>query len=201
MQPPSETTDPLSRLMESFQKLPGVGPKTAQRLAFYVLKQPEVFASSFAQALITAKESVKPCPICFHLSSQAPCEICQSKHRLQQQVCVVADPRDVFALERTQEYRGLYHVLGGVISPLDGIGPEQLNIKSLLERTLTLDEIILALPPTTEGDTTSLYLAKLLAPLKITVSRIAFGLPVGGDLDYADSLTITRALQGRQLVS
>ena len=196
-------TPPLAKLIDTFQKLPGVGPKTAQRLAFHVLKQPSDFSQQFAHALTEAKASIRECSVCHNLTANDPCEICSNTSRHQHQVCVVAQPQDLMALERTHQYRGLYHILGGVISPLEGRGPDQLNMESLLKRCPVdssddgLKEVILALPPTTEGDTTSLYLARLLKPLGLQVTRIAFGLPVGGDLDYADQLTITRALEGR----
>ncbi|MDX2084246.1 MAG: recombination mediator RecR [Candidatus Melainabacteria bacterium] len=209
-------TPPLASMVEAFQKLPGVGPKLAQRLAFHMLRQPNDFMDGFVQALLHAREQVHPCPVCFNLSGQSPCEICVNPHRQRQALCVVADPRDLLAVEKARTFSGLYHVLGGLISPLDGIGPEQLKIRELIRRlnpsldeTLSqqlpagndypaVTEVILALPPSTEGDTTSLYLTRLLKPLEVTVSRIAFGLPVGGDLEYADSLTLSRALAGRQ---
>jgi recombination protein RecR len=199
-------TLPLAQLIEAFQKLPGIGPKSAQRLAFHVLKLPDDDVRHFSRVLIQAKEQIGYCQICCNLSSQSPCEICKQPNRKTSLLCIVSEPRDVFALERTGEYHGLYHVLGGLISPLEGIGPEELKIRELISRLgnpqlPTPTEIILALPPSVEGDTTSLYLAKLIKPLDLPLSRIAFGLPVGGDLEYADALTITRALQGRQAVS
>ncbi|MGE0200975.1 MAG: recombination mediator RecR [Candidatus Melainabacteria bacterium] len=222
------TSQPLNRLIDAFRKLPGVGPKSAQRLAFHVLKQPPELAQDLAQALVDARTRVGFCGVCFNLSGQSPCEICASRSRHRHQVCVVAESRDLFALERTHEYRGLYHVLLGLISPLDGIGPEDLKVQALISRLqasqavpvtpdgqpapestdadttppVPIEEVILALPPSIEGDTTSLYLAKLLKPLQaampLRVTRIAFGLPVGGELEYADSMTLVRALQGRQ---
>ncbi len=199
-------TAPLARLIEEFQKLPGVGPKSAQRLAFHMLRQPSEAITMFSQALLNAKEQIVFCPVCFNLSSRTPCEICAQPQRGQDAtlICVIADPKDLFALERTNEYRGSYHVLHGMISPLEGIGPEDLKIRELMARlaerpvTDNVLEVILALPPSIEGDTTSLYLSRLLKPLGVKLTRIAFGLPVGGDLEYADTLTITRALQGRQ---
>lgn len=195
-------TLPLARLIEEFQKLPGIGPKSAQRLAFYMLKQSSRDVENFSNALLEAKAKIGYCERCYNLSSQTPCEICQNATRQVHLVCVVSEPRDLYALERTGEYKGTYHVLGGLISPLEGIGPEDLKIRELLARLSApeLQEIILALPPSIEGDTTSLYLAKLIKPLGVKLTRIAFGLPVGGDLEYADSMTITRALQGRQEV-
>jgi recombination protein RecR len=201
-------SQPLTHLIEAFQRLPGIGPKSAQRIAFHMLKMPMAEVQQFTQAVVQAKEQIASCPVCFNLSSLSPCEICRNPNKQKNLLCVVCDPRDVFAIERTGEYQGLYHVLGGLISPLEGIGPEDLKIRELLARFMPSEtnpvpptEIILALPPTVEGDTTSLYLVKLIKPLDIPVSRIAFGLPVGGDLEYADSLTISRALQGRQAVS
>lgn len=252
-------TIPLARLIEEFQRLPGVGPKSAQRLAFYVLKQSSEDVRRFARALVNAREQVGYCQRCYNLSAQAVCEICCQKGRKREILCVVAEPRDLYALERTQEYKGLYHVLQGLISPLEGVGPQDLKIRELLNRlgpsgslefqtstpseenqaeytskptapesivTLSvtghatstetkigfmphdsdhnypvIQEVILALPPSIEGDTTSLYLARLLKSIPdLKLTRIAFGLPVGADLEYADNLTITRALQGRQLV-
>lgn len=198
----SSYTLPLARLIEEFQRLPGIGPKTAQRLAFYILKQSTADVESFSEALLQAKEKIRHCEVCFNISSQSPCELCLTPNRNHKMVCVVAEPRDVFALERTGEYRGSYHVLEGLISPLEGINPDDLKIKELIARLgqQEIEEIILALPPSIEGDTTSLYLSKLIKPLGMKLTRIAFGLPVGGDLEYADSMTITRALQGRHEV-
>lgn len=202
-------TPPLAHLMEALATLPGVGPKTAQRYAFHLLReQNSEQALQLAQAIVHATEAIGACSVCNHLSAQNPCELCTAPNRNNHKLCVVADPREVFALERTHQFDGRYHILGGVIAPLDGVGPEQLKIRELLNRLSSKEnassddsnavmEVILALPPTTEGDTTSLYLARLLKPLGVKVSRIAFGLPVGGDLDYADNLTLSRALQGR----
>ncbi|MBY0449135.1 MAG: recombination mediator RecR [Cyanobacteria bacterium] len=197
-------TLPLVRLIEAFQKLPGVGPKSAQRLAFHVLKQSSDDVGQFAEILKEAKAQIRECPECFNLSGQSPCEICRNKSRDANTLCVVAEPSDIFALERTGEFRGLYHVLHGLISPLHGIQPEDLKIRPLLARlgeANPIREIILALPPSIEGDTTSLYLSRIIQPLGISLTRIAFGLPVGGDLDYADNLTISRALAGRVPIS
>lgn len=197
---------PLQRLIETFQRLPGIGPKSAQRMAFHVLKQSREWVTSFASAMVEAKDQIRPCGVCFNLSNQSPCEICTSSNRNRSLLCVVAEPGDLFALERVGEFQGLYHVLGGLVSPMDGIGPGDLKIQALVDRLSStqeplIQEVILALPPSTEGDTTSLYLDKLLKPLPLKMTRIAFGLPVGGDLEYADSLTLRRALQGRQVVS
>ncbi len=195
-------TLPLARLIEEFQKLPGIGPKSAQRLAFHVLKQPHEDVRNFSDALLDARDKIGYCQRCFNLSAQSVCEICSQPGRKQNLLCLVSEPKDLYALERTGEYKGFYHVLQGLISPLEGIGPEDLKIKELLARLSDpgVEEIILALPPSIEGDTTSLYLSRLIKPLGVRLTRIAFGLPVGADLEYADSMTITRALQGRQAV-
>ncbi|BFM38374.1 recombination protein RecR [Synechocystis sp. LKSZ1] len=181
------------------QRLPSIGPKTAQRLALHILKRPEAEVQLLAQALIEAKQKVGLCQTCFHLSAESMCEICRNPHRQSDTLCVVADSRDVIALEKTREYGGKYHVLGGVISPLDGIGPEQLTVQALVQRVNqgTIKEVILALSPSVEGETTTLYVGKLLQPFT-KVTRIAFGLPVGGDLEYADEVTLARALEGRR---
>ncbi|MEO0457102.1 MAG: recombination mediator RecR [Cyanobacteria bacterium P01_A01_bin.114] len=192
-------TRPLAKLIEEFQRLPGVGPKTAQRLALHVLKRPETEERALAQALMDAKQQVGQCSICFHLSADPVCDICRSTSRDLQTLCVVADTRDVIALEKTREYKGRYHVLGGLISPMDGIGPEQLNIGQLVHRVNKEDiqEVILAISPSIEGDTTTLYVGQLIKPFT-RVTRIAFGLPMGGDLEYADEVTLARALEGRR---
>lgn len=201
-------TRPLARLIEQFERLPGIGPRTAQRLALHLLRQPEEQIRSFADALLTARSQVGQCRRCFHLSADPLCEICRNQERSNGLLCVVADSRDLLALERTREYRGSYHVLGGLISPMDGIGPELLQIQPLLERVAgsgehaelqPVQEVILALTPSVEGDTTSLYLARLLRPFT-AVSRIAYGLPVGSELEYADEVTLARALEGRRAV-
>lgn len=195
-------TLPLARLIEEFQKLPGIGPKSAQRLAFHVLKQAPEDVRSFSAALLDARDQIGYCQQCFNLSAQSICEVCIQPGRKKNLLCLVAEPKDLYALERTNEFRGIYHVLQGLISPLEGIGPEDLKIKELLARLSEpdIEEVILALPPSIEGDTTSLYLSRMIKPLDIKLTRIAFGLPVGADLEYADNMTITRALQGRQLV-
>lgn len=192
-------TPPLARLIEQLQRLPGIGPKSAQRLALHLLKRPEKEIQLLAQTLLEAKKQVGLCQVCFHLSAEPVCEICRNPQRDSQVICVVADSRDVIALEKTREYKGKYHVLGGVISPMDGIGPEQLTIQSLIKRVSQnpIQEVILALTPTVEGETTTLYLGGLLKPFT-TVTRIAFGLPMGGDLEYADEVTLARALEGRR---
>jgi recombination protein RecR len=192
-------TPPLARLIEQLQKLPGVGPKTAQRLALHILKRSDADAQALAKAIIDAKKQVGFCKVCYHLSAEPVCEICRNQNRENQVICVVADSRDVIALEKTREYRGKYHVLGGVISPMDGISPEQLNIQALVQRVNheKTKEVILAISPSVEGETTTLYVGGLLKPFT-KVTRIAFGLPMGGDLEYADEVTLARALEGRR---
>jgi recombination protein RecR len=189
----------LARLIEQLQRLPGVGPKTAQRLALHILKRPEADVQALAQALLDAKQQVGVCSVCFHLSAEPVCEICRDSNREQGIICVVSDSRDVIALERTREYRGKYHVLGGLISPMDGIGPDQLYITQLVRRVSKqqIKEVILAINPSVEGETTTLYVGQLLKPFT-KVTRIAFGLPMGGDLEYADEVTLARALEGRR---
>ena len=181
------------------QKLPGVGVKTAQRLALHILNRPESEVEALAQALVEARKTVGHCTVCFHLSAEPVCDICRSLHRDLRLICVVADSRDLIALEKTREYKGLYHVLGGLISPMDGIGPEQLSIHSLVRRVSEQkpEEVIVALNPSVEGETTTLYVGQLLKPFT-RVTRIAFGLPMGGDLEYADEVTLARALEGRR---
>ena len=194
-------TRPLARLIDQFERLPGIGPRTAQRLALHLLRQPEEQIRAFADALLAARSQVGQCRRCFHLSAEPLCDICRNEERNTGVICVVADSRDLLALERTHEFRGNYHVLGGLISPMDGVGPELLQIKPLVERVSreNASEVILALTPSVEGDTTSLYLARLLRPFT-TVSRIAYGLPMGSELEYADEITLARALEGRRPV-
>lgn len=193
-------TRPLARLIEEFQKFPGVGPKSAQRMAFYVLDLSTEQAQGLAEAILEAKDKVKHCSQCFHLSAQDPCEICLDEKRDRKTICVVADSRDVIALERTRDYKGLYHVLCGLISPMDGVGPDKLSMRDLIKRLQESDvsEVILAINPTVEGDATVLYLSQLIKPAGITVSRIAFGLPMGADLEYADDVTLAKAMEGRR---
>jgi recombination protein RecR len=192
-------TRPLATLIEQLQRLPGVGPKSAQRLALHILKRSQSEVEQLAQALLAAKQQVGLCQVCFHLSAEPICDICSNPQRDKRTICVVADSRDVIALERTREFSGTYHVLGGTISPMDGIGPEQLNIAALVKRIDKQDvrEVIIAVSPTVEGETTTLYLGRLIKPLT-KVTRIAFGLPMGGDLEYADEITLARALEGRR---
>ncbi len=190
----------IAALIEQFQKLPSIGPKSAQRMAFHILKMPMSEVQKFAEALVVAKEQTKACEICFNLSTSSPCEICSSSSRNRSVICVIAETKDLIAIEKTNEYNGLYHVLQGLISPMDGIGADDIRIKELLTR-LTDDrvqEVILALSPSVEGEATSLYLTKLIKPFGIKISRIAFGLPVGADLEYADEITLAKAIEGRR---
>ena len=191
-------TKPLSKLISHFEKFPGIGPRTAQRLALFILKQPESSIRDFSNALLEAHKNVGHCKKCFNLTSEEECEICRNKERNQKIICVVADTKDLLALERAREFKGVYHVIGGLISPMDSIGPELLEIRSLVERVSIsdVDEIILALTPSVEGDTTSLYIGKLLNPFT-KVTRIAYGLPMGSELEYVDEVTLSRALEGR----
>lgn len=190
----------IAALIEQFQKLPSIGPKSAQRMAFHVLKMPLPEVQKFAEALISAKEQTRTCGICYNISTSSPCEICSSSGRDRSVICVVAETKDLIAIEKTNEYKGLYHVLQGLISPMDGIGVEDIRIKELLTRLTdeTVKEVILALSPSVEGEATSLYLTKLVKPFGITISRIAFGLPVGADLEYADEVTLAKAIEGRR---
>ena len=194
-----EYTKPLAKLIEYFQKLPKNRTKTAQRLALHLLKMPLSEVEKFAEAMIEAKTTISYCDICFNMSSSNPCEICQSTTRNRDTICVVGETKDLIAIEKTNEYRGLYHVLQGLISPIDGIGPEDIRIKELLTRVHSEDikEVILALNPSVEGEATSLYLNKLLKPFGIKISRIAFGIPLGSELEYADELTLIKALEAR----
>ena len=190
----------IAALIEQFQKLPSIGPKSAQRLAFHILKLPMTEVRKFSEALITAKEETKTCEVCFNLSTTSPCEICSSSSRDRGVICVVSETKDLIAIEKTNEYKGLYHVLQGLISPMDGIGAEDIRIKELLTRLTDerVEEVILALSPSVEGEATSLYLSKLIKPFGIKISRIAFGLPVGADLEYADEVTLAKAIEGRR---
>lgn len=190
---------PLEELVNQFARLPGIGRKTARRLAYSIIEQPESTAKQFADALINAKKKIRFCSVCQNFTDKEVCHICSSEKRDRSTVCVVEDPRDVAAFERTREYNGLYHVLHGVISPLDNIGPDKLKIKELIARLSSgeIKEIIMATNPTVEGEATSGYISKLVKPLGIKVSRLAYGIPVGADLEYADEYTLARALEGR----
>lgn len=191
---------PIAKLIEYFQKFPSVGPKSAQRMAFQVIKMPLDEVRKFADAVIEAKTQTCACEICFNISNTSPCEICQSNKRDRSVICVVAETKDLIAIEKTNEYIGLYHVLQGLISPMEGIGADDIRIKELLTRLVNdnIKEVILALSPSVEGEATSLYLTKLIKPFGIKISRIAFGLPVGADIEYADEITIAKALEGRR---
>jgi recombination protein RecR len=190
----------VERLVEEFGKLPSIGPRTAERLTFYLLRRDNAQAEALGQAVLQLKESLRRCELCFNLSEETICEVCQSSDRDATIVAVVEEPLDVVAIEKTGLYKGLYHVLGGVISPMDGIGPDQLQIHTLVERIKSqgIHEVILATNPVTEGEATAMYINKILEPLGVRVTRLARGLPVGGDLEYADQITLGRALQGRQ---
>ena len=191
----------LENLVEHFAKLPGIGRKTAQRLAFYVLSLPQEEADAFAQSITQAKTAIHCCPVCQNLTEgEGPCAVCASPKRDHGVICVVADPKDVVAMERSREYHGLYHVLHGVISPMNHVGPDDLHIKSLVERVAAWggEEVIMATNPDTEGEATAMYLARLLRPFQVRVSRLAYGIPVGSHLEYADDATLMRALEGRQ---
>ncbi len=192
------TSESLQQLIEEFARLPGIGRKTAQRLALHILKRPREEVVTMARALVNVKDRVRACSICCNITETDPCAICSSPKRDRTMICVVEEPNDVIALEKTNEFRGLYHVLGGSLSPLDGIGPEELKVKELLARISgDVAEVILAMNPNVEGEATTLYLTRLLKPAGVRVSRIARGLPVGGDLEFADEATLSRALEGR----
>ena len=196
----TSTAAPLARLIEEFYRLPGIGPKSAQRLAYYLLRMPAADARSLAEAIVEVKEKVTLCSICQNVTEVDPCRICTDPGRDRSIMCVVEEPLDILALERTASYHGLYHVLHGAISPMDGIGPEDLKVSELLDRLRAGEtkEIILATNPNLEGEATSMYIGRLIGPLGLRVTRLARGLPAGGDLEYADDLTLTRALEGRQ---
>ena len=192
--------EPVSRLIEELSKLPGIGPKSAARLTYYLLRIPEAEARALAEAIIAVKEKTVLCSSCQNITDSNPCAVCASRERDHSIICVVKEPLDIMALERTGQYRGLYHVLHGVISPMDGIGPDDLKIKELLQRlkSSSVKEVILATNPNLEGEATAMYLQRLLSPFSIRLTRLARGLPVGGDLEYADEVTLTHALEGRQ---
>ena len=191
---------PMSKLIKELSKLPGIGPKTAQRLAFYLFESSRDEVLKLASAMVEAKESLKFCDLCGHLTQDSPCQLCRDQSRDQQTLCVVEEPKDVIALEKTREFRGKYHVLHGALSPLEGIGPEDLTISKLLQRLQTgeIREVILACDPDMEGEATALYLARIIKPMQIKVTRLARGLPIGGDLEYIDEVTLGKAIEGRQ---
>jgi len=190
---------PIARLIEEFSKLPGIGKRSAERLAFYILKQPKESVERFSNALVEAKKKITFCPVCQSLTDETPCSICSNPKRDHSIICVVENPKDILAMEKTKEFKGVYHVLHGVISPIDGIGPDDIKIKELLIRTKDNDvkEIIMATNPSIEGEATAMYISNLFKNFGIKVTRIAHGLPVGGELEYADEITLTKALEGR----
>ncbi|GAK11948.1 recombination mediator RecR [Geomicrobium sp. JCM 19039] len=191
---------PISKLIDGFMKLPGIGPKTAGRLAFHVLNMKEDDVLDFAKALVNAKRDLTHCSSCFYITDKDPCLICDDSHRDRSMICVVEDSKDVMAMEKMQEYRGLYHVLHGAISPMDGIGPEDIRMPELIKRLQddTVQEVIVATNPSIEGEATAMYLSRMIKPTGIRVTRLAHGLPVGGDLEYADEVTLSRAVEGRR---
>ncbi len=191
---------PLEQLVEQFERLPGIGHKSAQRLAYHILSLSKDEAEAFGKAITNAHEKIHYCRVCCNLTDGDLCPVCRNDNRDRSIICVVEDPRDVFALERTNEFHGLYHVLHGVISPLSGIGPDQLHIKEFLARLGDgeVQEVIMATNPTVEGEATAMYISRIVKPLGIKVTRLAYGIPVGGDLEYADEVTLTRAMEGRQ---
>lgn len=193
---------PLQNLIDQFERMQGIGHKTAQRMAFYVLGLSDDEARQFAQAITDAHTKIKQCKICCDLADDELCPICKADNRDKSVICVVEDPRDVVAIERTHDYKGTYHVLHGAISPMDNVGPDQIRIKELIARLGdgTVEEVIMATNPTVEGEATAMYISRLLKPMGITVSRLAYGVPVGADLEYADEVTLSRALEGRSLI-
>jgi len=200
LQDPAAVAGPVARLIEEFHKLPGIGPKSAQRLAYHVLRAPIAEARALAEAILEARERVTLCSRCQHLTDVDPCRFCSDPQRDRSLICVVEEPLDVLAVERSGRFRGLYHVLHGVISPMDGVGPEDLKVGELLDRLRSgeVKEVIVATNPSLEGEATAMYLARLLRPLGVRVTRLARGLPMGADIEYADDITIARALEGRQ---
>lgn len=192
--------DPINRLVEELKRLPGIGPKSAQRLVFHLIRQSDAECGRLARAISDLKSSLVFCSVCNHIGGNDPCSICKQANRDRETICVVEEPFNVLSIEKTGQYRGLYHVLHGAISPINGIGPEDLKLRNLFERFRDgeVKEVIVATNPTTEGEATALYLSKLIRPLEIRVSRIALGIPMGSDLEYTDQLTLTRALSGRQ---
>lgn len=198
----SITAKPITRVVDELSRLPGIGPKTAQRLTYYLLRAPSEQAETLAEAVLELKRNVVLCERCFNITDRTPCEVCSSPEREMSRICVVEEPLDVVAIERTGQYKGTYHVLHGAISPIEGIGPEELKIRELLGRlqSAQVEEVILATNPNLEGDATAMYLTRLLQPLGIIVTRLARGLPVGGDLEYADEITLSNALAGRSQI-
>ncbi|TLS49644.1 recombination protein RecR [Paenibacillus antri] len=195
--------EPIAKLIDSFSRLPGVGPKTAARLAFYVLRMKEEDVMNFAKALVNVKRNLLYCSVCCNITDTDPCRVCSDKQRDRSVICVVQEARDLVAMERTKEYHGMYHVLQGAISPMEGIGPDDIRVAELLRRLADdeVQELILATNPNIEGEATAMYLSRLVKPFQIKVTRIAHGLPVGGDLEYADEVTLSKALEGRRELS
>ncbi len=193
------TAKPIARVVDEFARLPGIGPKTAQRLTYYLLRAPSEQAQALAESIIELKSKVVLCSQCFNITDRSPCELCSDPRRDTARICVVEEPLDVLAIERTDQYKGLYHVLHGALSPMEGIGPDELKIRELLHRVAAggVDEVILATNPNLEGDATAMYLTKLIGPLGADVTLLARGLPMGGDLEYADEITLSSALAGR----
>lgn len=198
----SVTAKPISRVVDELSRLPGIGPKTAQRLTYFLLRAPSEQAEALAEAVLELKRKLVLCERCFNITDRTPCEVCSDPERESNRICVVEEPLDVVAIERTGQYKGTYHVLHGAISPIEGIGPDELKIRELLGRlqSAQVEEVILATNPNLEGDATAMYLTRLLQPLGITVTRLARGLPVGGDLEYADEITLSNALAGRSQI-
>lgn len=196
----TDYAEPIARLIEEFRRFPGIGPKTAQRLAYNVLRRSREDAERLSRAILDVKDKIRYCSLCNNLSDRDPCQFCSDPQRSPETICVVEEPKDVLSIEKTREYRGQYHVLHGALSPINGIGPEDLKLKNLLERlhSGTVREVILATNPNVEGEATAIYLARLLKPLGIKVSRIALGVPVGSDLEFADEVTMSKALEGRR---
>ncbi len=192
--------DPIARLVEALTKLPGIGEKSASRLAFHILGSPEEYARGLARAILDVKEKIRLCSVCMNITEEDPCRLCRDDSRSEEIICVVEEPNDLYAIEKTGSFRGKYHVLHGVISPLDGIGPDEIYVKELLERLKTgkVKEVLLATNPVVEGDATALYLKERIKPFGVKVTRIARGIPVGGDLEYTDGATLTDAIRGRQ---
>ena len=192
--------NPLVPLISALKRLPGVGEKSAQRIAFFLLSVPEREVEHIASSMVHTRKAVKYCSVCFNISFEQQCHVCRDDTRIKDNLCIVAEPKDVFAIERTGAYKGMYHVLGGLISPLDGIQPESLRIKELVERLrqTTFTEVFFAINPTVEGDTTVMYISSILAPFKLNLTKLAFGLPMGSDIDYADEITLTKAISARR---
>jgi len=193
----SQYPEPVDELIDKLTLFPGIGKKSARRLAFYLLGESREVSVELAKAIVNVKDKIYTCSRCYNIADSDPCKICKNPKRDREKICVVQDPRDVYAFEQTGSYRGLYHVLSGVLSPLNGVGPEDLNIEGLLPRLEDLEEVILAINPTRDGETTAIYLAKLIKKRNIKVTRVAQGLPMGVDIEYADDVTLTRALEGR----